>query len=898
MPDWKPEIQRLVAALHLPAAREALLIEELSQHLEDHYSELIAGGTLAESARRIALDGLERHELLQAMREVGRPSTAEPSLAPAASGSIFSGLGSDVRYSLRGLRKAPAFSAIAVLTISLGIAANTAIFSVINSLFLHPPGIAQSERLVAVRVNYAKLNLKNIEVSLTDYADIRDSRQVFSSAAASQFGNFNYRNDAGSLERLLGVQVTWQWFDTFGARPLLGRAFNASEDVPGGEHEVILSYSTWDRLFGKDGNIIGKSILLNEQSYRVVGVMGPDFNWPSEAQIWLPLGLAPAEYGPGNRFNESYNAFARLAPGVSRNQAEAFVRVLNERVSSGSSGFGSYARSSQWGMVVLPFSEFVYGDLRTPMLVLAGTVAFVLLICCANVAGLLLARASGRAKELAIRSAIGARRAHLIRQVLVESSIIAAAGTVVGILLAWIAVRNASLIAPEGSIGNLAIPIDRSVLLFSVGAGLVSALLFGLAPAWGTASAKGFALLKEGGRSAMTGKGRQRARSGLVVAEVGLALVLLVGAGLFLKSLLRIERLSPGFDPRGVMTAAVSLDPKGYSSQAKMQSVLIAVTQNLSGQPGVEAAGAGFPLPFSGLGGASSFDIEGRQLAKGDPGPHSDIAGVTPGFFRTLSIPLRAGRYFVEEDRMGTEPVCIIDDNLARQYWPGQNPLGVRIRRGPDWTRIVGIVGHVNRSSLAGDTGKGLAYYPLYQISIPMVHLVATTSGNPAMLAPSLREAVRAADPSQAAVYDLKPLSERVDASLGPRRFAVTMLITFASIALCMAALGLYGVISYSVAQRTQEIGVRMALGARLGQVLWMVIAQSMRLVLTGAVIGLVAALALARLLASELVQISAFDPVTFISMCAVLVVVTLAATCLPASRAARVDPTVALRYE
>jgi predicted permease len=897
MPDWKTEIQRRLAPLRLAPAREASLSEELTQHLEDHYGELTAGGTPPESARRIALDGLKRHELLREMREVEPAPGSQPVFAAEPSRAIFSGLGSDLRYSLRGLRKSPAFSAIAVLTIALGIAANTAIFSVINSLFLHPPGIAQSDRLVAVRVNYAKLNLKNIEVSLTDYADIRDSKQVFSSAAASQFGNFNYRGPA-TLERLFGVQVNWQWFDTFGARPLLGRVFNASEDVPGGDHEVVLSHATWRRLFAGDEGIVGKSIVLNEQSYRVVGVMGPDFNWPSDAQIWLPLGLAPAEYGPDNRFNESYNAFARLAPGVSRSQAEAYVRVLSERVASGSDDAGRYARSSQWGMAVLPFSEFVYGDLRAPMLVLSGTVAFVLLICCANVAGLLLARASGRAKELAVRSAIGARRAHLVRQVLVESSIIAGAGTIVGILLAWLAVSNASWIAPEGSIGNLAIPIDRSVLLFSIGAGLASALLFGLAPAFGTATAKSFELLKEGGRSSMTGKARQRARSALVVAEVGLALVLLVGAGLFLKSLIRIERRSPGFDPRGVMTAAVSLDPKAYASQQKMQSVFMAVTQNLAGQPGVESSGATFPLPFTGVGGASSFSIEGRQLAKGDPGPHSDIADTTPGFFRTLSIPLRAGRYFTEEDRLGTELVAIIDDNLARQYWPGQNPLGVRIRRGQDWTRIVGIVGHSNRSSLASDTGKGLTYYPLYQISIPMVYLVARTSADPAILAQAMRDAVRAVDPSQAAVYDLKPMSERVDASLGPRRFAVTMLITFASVALLMAALGLYGVISYSVEQRTQEIGVRMALGARLPQVLWMVIAQSMRLVIAGALIGLGAALVLARLLASELVQVSAFDPVTFASMCAVLVVVTFAATCLPARRAGRVDPTVALRYE
>jgi predicted permease len=396
----------------------------------------------------------------------------------------------------------------------------------------------------------------------------------------------------------------------------------------------------------------------------------------------------------------------------------------------------------------------------------------------------------------------------------------------------------------------------------------------------------------------MSGHSRQRVRSALVVAEVGIALVLLVGAGLFLKSLIRTQQMSPGFDARGVMTAAIALDARAYQSDPRRATLFNAVAQTLAAQPGVEASGVVFPLPFSGTGGSSSFTIEGRPAGPGDPGPHSDIAAASPGFFRAVSIPLRAGRFFTEEDRQGSEPVAIIDENLAKQYWPGQDPIGVRIKRGRDWTRIVGIVAHVNRSSLAADTGKGLAYYPIYQLSVPMAHLVARTSGDPRALGPTLRDAVRAADPSLAAVYDLKPMSERVAASLGPRRFAVTMLLAFASMALFMAALGLYGVISYSVAQRTQEIGVRMALGARLSQVLWMVLSQSMRMVFAGVGIGLVVSIVLARLLRSELVQVSAFDPLTFAGMCAVLVLVTLAATYLPARRAAKVDPMVALRYE
>jgi predicted permease len=346
------------------------------------------------------------------------------------------------------------------------------------------------------------------------------------------------------------------------------------------------------------------------------------------------------------------------------------------------------------------------------------------------------------------------------------------------------------------------------------------------------------------------------------------------------------------------MTAAVSLNTKAYKADEKREPFYTALAQTLAAQPGVQSAAVVYGLSFSPFLGGSSFAIEGRALGPGDPGPHSDISAVTPDFFRTLRIPLLEGRAFTEEDRRTTEPVVIIDENLAKQYWPGQSPLGARIKRGKDWTRIVGVVGHVKRSSLTDDTGKGLSYYPMSQLSDSMADIVVRTSADPAAMGSTIREAVKAVDPSQAAVFDLQTLDERIAASLGPRRFAVTMLLAFASIALFMAALGLYGVISYSVAQRTQEIGVRMALGARLSQVLWMVLSQSMRMVLAGVVIGLVVSIALARLLRSELVQVSAFDPLTFAGMCAVLMLVTLAATYLPARRAAKVDPMVALRYE
>jgi predicted permease len=810
---------------------------------------------------------------------------------------VFSGLLGDLRVTLRMLGRNPGFGTVAVLTIALGIAANTAIFSVINSLFLHPPGVSDPARLVALRVRYPKLDLRNIGVSLTDYADVRDSGGIFSNAAALQPGNVNYVSSTVS-ERLSAAQVTWQWFDTFGAHPLLGRGFAPSDDVPGANHVVVLTYSMWQRIFAGDPEVVGQPITLNDLPYRIVGVMPREFAWPANAQLWMPLGLAAKEFGPSNRFNESYDAVARLAADVSIDRAQAFVQVLNQRVASGSDDYGKYARDSQWGMFIEPFSELVYGNLRAPLTVLAGTVGFVLLICCANVAALMLARASGRSKELAIRSALGAGRGHLVRQVMLESAMVAACGTTVGIAAAVWVVGHAAAIAPAGSIGDALIPIDRSVLLFSVGAGALSALLFGVVPAWSVAGTTTVASLNEASRSSTPGSRRQRARSVLVIAQVGLALVLLVGAGLFLKSLVRAEEIDPGFDPRGVITAAVSLDPHVYGTREKRATFYTAVAHQLQAQNGIDAAGVMYGLPFSDMMGSSSFAIEGRALGPGDPGPHSDISTATPGVFRALRIPLLAGRLFTDDDRLGSEPVVIIDENLARQYWPDRNPLDTRIKRGADWTRIVGVVGHVKRSSLAADTGKGLCYYPQGQSPQLVAHVVARTSADPTSFGQTVREAVRDVALSQAAVYDVKPMRDRLAASLGPRRFAVTMLTTFAAVALFMAALGLYGLVSYTVSQRTREIGVRIALGARFGQVLWVVMLQSIRLVLAGVVVGLLAASALGRVLASELVDVSAFDPLVLLSMCAVLIGVSLAATYVPARRAARVDPLVALRYE
>ncbi|HEV2114802.1 MAG TPA: ABC transporter permease, partial [Terriglobales bacterium] len=544
-----------------------------------------------------------------------------------------------------------------------------------------------------------------------------------------------------------------------------------------------------------------------------------------------------------------------------------------------------------------------YGDLRTPMLVLLGAVGFVLLITCANVAGLMLARASGRTRELAIRSALGARRSHLILQTMVDSLLMSAAGCMLGLGLAFSAVDALRGLAPENTIRSIAIPMDESVLLFTLVVGVLAATLFGVAPAWQIARVSDFESLKEGGRSNSAGRGRQRLRSALVVGEVGLALVLLVGAGLFLRSLQHLQEVNPGFEPRGVMSAQVSLSPSAYSDVGRQIGFVRQVTERLSHAPGVETAAAVDGLPFSDSGDASSFEIEGRPVAPGDPGPHSNIERVTPGYFSTMRIPLLSGRDFSGQDRQGSPLAVIIDDNLARQYWPNQNPVGQRIRynslsMGSGWATIVGVVAHSKRSALVGETGKGMRYYSLLQAGAHSGFLVARTSGDPAALAGTIRQAVKDVDPSQAAAYDLQTMEQRVSDSLGPRRFAVTLLGVFAGIALFLAALGLYGIISYSVALRTQEIGIRMALGARRPEVLRMVVGQGMRLVGAGTAAGLVVALVLAEVLSSQLFEVSAFDPFTLVLMVVVMGAVAALASYVPARRAAKVDPIVALRYE
>jgi predicted permease len=866
--------------------RDRELTEELESHLHMHIEDNLRSGMSPAEARRIALIKLGG---VEQTKETYRDRCGLPWLEI---------LMQDVRFALRMLRKSPSFTSIAVLTLALGIGANTAIFSVINGLLLHPVGIPDANRLVVIQEKYVKLNLNGIPLSPPNFADVRDSREVFASAAALKESNFNYTS-GGNPERLIGAQVSIEWFDVFGVKPLIGRVFRPEEDQPVANHVAILEYGTWKQTFGGDTAIVGKSIVLNEQPYRIVGVMRPDFAWPNQPQLWVPLGLPPSAFVAGNRFNENLFVVARIRPEVPLVQAETFVQLLGRRIIE--SNPNDSVSSAGWGLFALPLTKFIFGDLRAPLFVLLAAVGLVLLIACTNIAGLMLARASARDREFAVRTALGSTRWHLIRQPLTESLLLASAGTLLGLLFAKDGIDLLLRLAPQDIVHGLAIRVDAYVLWFTAVVGILSGVLFGIAPAWQIANGQRHELLKEGGRSGTASRGRLRLRSLLVVSEVALALILLVGAGLFLKSLERLQQVNPGFDVRGVITAALSPPDTQYGEPQKRAAFYEAVVERLARIPGVVSAGGAYPLPFAGGGESGSFDIENRTLGPGDPRPHSDRQWVTPEYFAVMSIPLREGRYFTDQDREGTQPVVIIDENLVRQYWPGEDPIGKRLRihyKAAPWLTIVGVVGHVYRSALVGDTGKGVCYYATFQqMPAPFSFLVAKTQGDPMGLATSIREVVHSVDPSLP-IYDLKSMDERVENSLGSHRMIVSLLGFFSAIALLMAMLGLYGVISYSVAQRTQEIGIRLALGAQRIKVLWLVIGHGMRLICAGILLGLLGALALARLVSNQLFQTSTFDPLTFAIMSLVLLAIALLACYIPARRAMKVDPMVALRYE
>ncbi len=807
----------------------------------------------------------------------------------------------EIRYALRQLRKSPGFALVSVLTLALGIGANIAVFSVTNAILLNPSGIPNANGLVALRARYLALaDLSNIGISAPDFGDAQDGKDIFQSAGALQVANLNLsRENAGPI-LLAAAQVSSGYFDVFQVRPVLGRSFTSAEDQPGAEHEAILTSKTWKAQFGSDPNIIGRTLMLNQQPYRVIGVMGPEFNWPNQAELFIPLALPPARYHDHEyRYNENMGGFARLRPGVTLERANAYLGIKAQQ-NIQSEGSKSYGQASRWGMFCLPLNEFAAGPMRLPLTMLLIAVGMVLLIACANIAGLQIARASARERDLAVRVALGASKARLIRQALIESILLTTAGLVLGFAAAAITAPLLLHSLPRMLSAQINPSFRGPVLLFVVIVAVLCSLFCGVVPAWHRTRAGWFNALQEGRRSETTSKGSQRARSSLVVTQIALSLLLLAGAGLMLSSLQAVQRVELGFDASNLLSCSISLPPTVYDKDEKQATFYSSLQERLRGIPGVSSVAIADTVPFSNNGGFSSFSIKGQPVGPNEPGPHGGIRVVTADYFSTLRIPVQLGRAFTDQDRKDAQLVAVVDDSLARQYWPGKNPVGQYIgfgqEKGP-WYQIVGIVKHAKSSSLEADGNEGFYFLPLAQLPQTSASLMVRSSESPESLRRSVAAAVQAVDPG-ISVYDVKTMQQRVDDSLVGRRFIVILLTTFAVLALLLAAIGLYGVISYSVSLRTRELGVRMALGAQRSSVLQLVLMQGMRLAVIGIACGAVVALIMGRVFASLLFQVGVLAALPWIAAIGTLVLVVLLATYLPARRAASIEPMQALRSE
>jgi putative ABC transport system permease protein len=812
----------------------------------------------------------------------------------------------DIRYALRRLRKSPAFAAIVVLTLALGIGANTAIFSVVNAVLLRALPYREPDRLVTINhfYNNPELNYLEAPVSAIGFRDYRDKTRSFQAVAVESGWSANLTG-SGDPERVPASRVSGDYFRVLGVPPALGRVFGRDEDEPGKNRVVVLSDGLWRRVYGADRAAIGKTIQLNGESYTILGVMPREFRafFSRDADIWTPLALPPDQFNPNNYTNEWLQLTARLKPGLSLEQAQAEMRAFAENLKR--TYPNEFGRT--WTLRVKSINELATGKIRPALLVLLGAVGFVLLIACANVANLLLARGAVRIKEVAIRSALGAERWTLVRQLLTESVILALAGAALGLVLAYWGVKSVTVLAPQlARTGG--ITIDVTVLVFTLGIAVLTGLLFGLAPAVQTSHTDLQATLKEGGRTGASDASGRIVRRALVVGEVALALTLLVGAGLLIKSVARLQRVEPGFDPDNLLTFNVALPRVKYASDTAKVQFFDQALARIAEVPGVVAAGGTSNMPFGGNWSTGSFNIEGHTPGPNQPGPWGDIRVVSPDFFRTMRIPLKQGRVLAMQDDASSQPVAVIDDEFVRKYFRGQNPIGRRIYFGPPpsdsvkptYITIVGVVGHTMHEGL--DADPRLQLYLSYRQpqrfgALPFMSIAVRTQGDPLRMTGTVRHAVQSVDKDMP-LSAIKSMDDLIGSSIGQRRLSMILLGTFSGIALLLASIGIYGVMSYSVAQRGREIGIRMALGAERGRVLALVVGQGMALAGLGVVIGLAGAFALTRLLGNQLYSVTPTDPGTFTAVAGLLTAIALGATLPPALRATRVDPVVALREE
>ncbi len=796
----------------------------------------------------------------------------------------------DIRYGVRSLLKRPGFTAIALIALALGIGANTAIFSLVNAVLLRPLPFAEPDRLVWVWGNIRNGGSR-ASVSPLDYLDFREQNTTFEEFAAS-FSiplPLNLTGN-GEPERLSAAGVTGNYFQALGAIPALGRTFLLENEKPGSDQVAVLSYGLWQKRFAGDLNIVNKTITLDGRTCTVLGVMPQEFNFPQAAELWVPMNF---DIAPGMKQRKAHflRPIGKLKPGVTLAQAQADTDVIAGRLEE------QYPESNTgWNLRLVSLREQLVGNSRPTLFILFGAVGFVLLIACANVANLLLVRAAGRQKEIALRTALGAGRFRIVRQMITESVLLSLIGGTLGALLAMWGV-DLLVTLSEGTIPPTAhVKIDITVLGFTLLISVLTGVLFGLAPALRTMKLNLSESLKEGGRSAHEGAQRNRMRSVLVVIESAVAVVLLIGAGLLIRSLLQLQDVSPGFDAQNVLTMRVDLPRDKYATHEKTKSFFSELESRVGGLPGVETVGFVSELPLSGQPNDMPYTVEGRPPASSDQAFDDDFRRVNTGYFSALRIPLLRGRNFTEQEVRQGDKVLIISELLARQAFPNEEPLGKRLilAMGNEPWEIIGIVGDIRHHAMEMRPVAAM-YLPTYESR--WTNVVIRTKGDPAGLAAAVRKVVQGIDPDQP-VANVRTMEQWVDLAVASARYRTTLLGLFALVALVLASTGIYGVMSYSVAQRTHEIGVRMALGARQFDVLKLVVRQGMTLVVVGVGIGLLGAAALTRVLSTLLFGVTARDPLTFVAVAALLTLIAFVACYLPARRATKVDPLVALRYE
>lgn len=809
-------------------------------------------------------------------------------------------LGQDIYYGTRMLFKRPGFTVVALLTLALGIGMNTALFSVVKAVLLRPLPFEDPDRLVLIYGSNLQKALTQSEIAPADFVDYREQNRSFQNVSALRYRDFTLTGvDEPQLIR--GAMVSANFFSLLGARPFLGRVFLTDEDQPGKDRVAVISYGLWQRRFGSDPSIIDKPLTLNGESFIVSGILPPEFDFPraseqvSSPDLWIPLTFTADDLR--NRRNHVLLIVARLNPGIILTRAQADLSVIADGLEQ------QYPQSnSGWNVKAVLLNEQFVVNTRPALLVLLGAVALVLFIACANVANLSLVRAASRQKEIALRIALGASRVRIIRQLLTESVLLATIGGVLGVVLALWAVKVLTNLKPDYIPRMNDVGIDSWVLGFTLAVSLLTGVVFGLAPALQASKPDVNDTLKEGGKSPTSGSGRNRTGLVFVVSEIALALVLLISAGLLIRSFTRLLSVNPGFNGNNLATMEINLPRSKYGKPQQQSAFFEQLIQRVAGLPGIESVGGTNHLPLGGSNSSVSFTVEGRPLpGPGEATPTTNWRAVTPDYFKTMQIPLLDGRSFNEWDKDGAPIVVVISKTMANLYWPDEDPMDQRIRlggtaEGASIASIVGVVGDVRHWGLDSDI-KSQIYLSYLQDPPSRMTIVARGEADPTSLASSMRSQVFALDKDQP-VANVNTMEQVLAHSVSRRGFTMTLLTMFAVVALVLAVVGIYGVISYSVSQRRHEIGVRLALGAQKASILKMIIGQGMRIALLGVVIGIGGAIAATRLLSSLLYGTSATDFTTFLSIPLVIILVTFLASYFPAWRATKVDPMIVIRNE